>query len=122
MRLSEETLNTLNDYVSLCANDAELELEMLLTNRPDKEGFKALYDYMAQSEEFVLVEEINRDSLDITFVSESNARATIRGINQIREYCESGTLIDPLVIRKSRIQDMPKITIHDYDIPFRVSP
>lgn len=121
MRLSEETLNTLNDYVSLCANDAELELEMLLTNRPDKEGFKALYDYMAQSEEFVLVEEINRDSLDITFVSESNARATIRGINQIREYCESGTLIDPLVIRKSRIQDMPKVTIHDYDIAFRVS-
>lgn len=121
MRLSEETLNTLDDYVSLCANDAELELEILLTNRPDKQGFKALYDYMSQSEEFALVEEVHRDTLDITFVSESNARVTIQGINKIRDYCESGAIIDPVVIRKSRVQDMPKVTIHDYDIAFRVS-
>lgn len=121
MRLSEETLNTLNNYISVCANDAELELEMLLTNRPDKEGFKALYHYMSHSEEFVLVEEVHRDTMDVTFVSESNARATIQGVNKIREYCESGALVDPLMIRKSRMQDMPKVTIHDYDIAFRVS-
>lgn len=121
MRLSEETLKNLKEYVALCAEDAQLELEMLLTNRPDKIGFKALYDYMLHSGDFEMQAETDRDTLDITFTEESNARATIRGARAIREYCETGALVNPVMIAKTRLPNLPKVTLHDYDIAFRLS-
>lgn len=121
MELSGQTLKTLENYVNMCKDDPELELEMILTNRPDKEGFKSVYDYMMRSVGFEMIPETDRDTMDITFVNDSNARATIQGTIPIQEYCESNLIGACTMMQKSRIQNAPKVVVHDYDIAFRVS-
>jgi hypothetical protein len=121
MELSSQTLKTLENYVTMCKDDPELELEMVLTNRPDKEGFKAIYDYMMRTAEFEMVPDTDRDTMDVTFVNDSNARATIRGTGAIQEYCETNVMTSCSMMQKSRIPDAPKVIVHDYDIAFRVS-
>tara|TARA_B110000483_G_scaffold238672_1_gene315719 strand:+ start:436 stop:3258 length:2823 start_codon:yes stop_codon:yes gene_type:complete len=121
MELSGETLKTLENYVLMCKDDSELELEMVLTNRPDKEGFKSIYDYMIRTAEFELVPETDRDTMDVVFVNDSNARATIRGTAAIEEYCETNILPRCSMMQKSRIKNAPKVVVHDYDIAFRIS-
>ena len=121
MELSSQTLKTLENYVTMCKDDPELELEMVLTNRPDKEGFKAIYDYMVRTPGFDMVLDTDRDTMDVTFVNDSNARATIRGTSAIQEYCETNAMPSCTMMQKSRIPNAPKVIVHDYDIAFRVS-
>lgn len=111
----------IDSYVETARNDTEIELEALFTRVMDRETWFTVFDHMRRSELFEIVNHDARDTLDIAMV-DSDARVTVSGEFDIREYCTTNILpANVAIMQKSRIKGSPKLSMPEYDLAVRIS-
>lgn len=124
MDFSEENFNELDKNLQY-SNDNKFEFEILLKDNIDADGFKRMLQKLKYSDDYNLVETMNRKQLDIRTVGEdSSVRVSLYGDENIVNYCKYNIINEDTnadIIIKNRAKDVNSVFIDEYNLRGNVS-